>query len=63
MPDKKISELPNNPNPGPETATIPVVESAVVAGTTVYTNYKTTVKNIVASGINADGTSVDGGNF
>lgn len=63
MADKKISELPSNPAPGATSATVPVVESAVVAGNTVYTNYQSTVKNIVISGINAEGTTVDGGNF
>lgn len=63
MADKKISELPANPNPGPDTATVPLIESAVVSGNTVFTNYRASVKNIVVSGLNADGTSVDGGNF
>lgn len=63
MPDKKISDLLNNPNPGPDTATVPLIESAEVGGSTVFTNYRTSVKSIVVSGLNAADTSVDGGNF
>lgn len=59
MPDRRISDLPISTNPGPDTATVPLIESAVVGGITINTNYRTTVRNIVAAGINAGVASLD----
>lgn len=51
MADRKISELANNPSPGPDTGSVPVIESALVNGVTTFTSYRATVRSIVASGM------------
>lgn len=62
MADRKISELTDNPNPEPDTTSVPVIQSAVVNGVPTYTQYRTTVRNLVTSGVGGE-TQVDGGNF
>lgn len=62
MADRKISELADNPNPGPDTASVPVIEAATVNGVTTYTQYRATVRNLVVSGVSGE-SLVDGGNF
>lgn len=62
MADRKISELADNPNPEPDAASVPVIQAATVNGVTTYSQYRTTVRNLVVAGIQGP-SLVDGGNF
>lgn len=62
MADKKISQLTDNPNPDPDAASVPIIQSAVVDGNVVYTQYRSSVRNLVKTGVTGE-TLVDGGNF
>lgn len=50
MPDKKISELSVNAFPGIDSASVPIIETAVVNGVPVHTNFRATVRTLVAAG-------------
>jgi hypothetical protein len=64
MADRKISELTDNPNPGATTGIVPIIESSGSGQSVTYSQYRTTVKNLVQAGVKADQTTeVDGGNF
>lgn len=62
MADRKISELTDSANPGADTASVPIIEEAVVNGVTTYSQYRATVRNLVKAGVTGE-TQVDGGNF
>jgi hypothetical protein len=59
MADRKISELANNSNPSPDNGSVPIIEAATVGGVTTYSQYRSTVRNIVAAGISAGVASLD----
>jgi len=65
MPDLKISQLTNNTTPGPNTGIVPIIEEFDAGGGNfTYSQFRTTVKNLVQSAVTASvDTSVDGGNF
>jgi hypothetical protein len=62
MADRKISELADNATPEPDTASVPVIQAVTNNGITTYTQYRTTVRNLVVAGATGE-SLIDGGNF